>query len=97
MKRKITIAQVRALEKKLIVLEDRRQQVVHQTTPLKATLRKFIQQNAVAIQRYADRHGPGSSKLHWALDKIKRGYFGDAKLKDLIEIAHILKSVRWEE
>jgi len=36
--RKITVAQVRALEKKLIVLEHRRCHIVSQTTPLKIIL-----------------------------------------------------------
>ena len=96
--KKITLVQVKALEKKLIVLQNKRQRMVAQTTPLKIILRKFIQQNMEAVLRYAAGDGPGSADLNWAADKVKRGYFGiDTNLEQLVRIAHILNAVRWEE
>jgi len=90
---------MKALEGSLIILEGRRRRAVAQTIPLRAKLKKFIMQNGVALERFS-RGGsvrPGSDRIKWAISKIKRGYFYDATLKHLIEIAHILNVVKWEE
>jgi len=89
--RKITTAQVRALEKKLIVLEHRRCHIVSQTTPLKIVLRKYIQQNSVEIQKFVANNSRWYEHLCWALRKIKRGYFADATLRNLIDVVQELK------
>ena len=90
--RKITIAQVRALEQKLITLEAKRRAVMLRRAPLKAILRKYIQQNMTAIEQYLAKHGE-TGIINWAVWKIKRGYFGDANLKTLIEIVQELREV----
>lgn len=97
--RKITTAQVRALEQKLITLENKRAAIAAQTTPLKVTLRKYIQQNMEEIQHYLTTNKiqyritstGASGALAWAVTKISCGYFGDANLKNLIKIAQELK------
>ena len=95
--RKITDAQVKTLEKKLIVLSHKQTRITKQITPLKITLRKYIQQNMEALEAHVTPPGIEHNKIRWAMDKIKRGYFGDAKLWDLLEIAHFLNVVRWRE
>ena len=87
--RKITTAQVRALEQKLITLENRRRAIALRVTPLKVTLRKYIQQNMEALELYLLEHGEVGI-INWAMWKIKHGYFADAKLKQLIEIVQEL-------
>lgn len=94
--RKITAAQLKGARAKFILLEHKRVHIVKQTTPLKIMVRKYIQQNMQEIEVYIASAGAGSKKLHWAVEKIKFGYFGDALLKDLIEITHILTVVKWE-
>jgi len=94
--REITSVQIKTAEKKLIVLEHRRQHTASQTIPLRAILKKFILQNGVALERFSRGEHPGSDKIRWAISKIKRGYFYDATLKHLVEIAHILNVIKWE-
>ena len=89
--RKITTAQVRALEKKLIVLEHRRCHIVSQTTPLKIVLRKYIQQNMEEIQKFVSDNSRWYAHLYGALHKIEQGYFADANLKNLIDIVQELR------
>lgn len=95
--RKITAIQLRAVEKKLKILEQQRQRIAARTIPLRATLKEFILQNGIALERYSRAAHPGSARLTWALSKIKRGYFYDATLKRLVAIAHILDNVKWEK
>lgn len=86
--RKITIAQLNAVEKKLIVLQHKQAAIVKQVTPLKLTVRKYIQQNMKPLAQYAG----GVGMISWAIDKIRRGYFGtDTHLGNLREIIAALK------
>lgn len=94
--RKVTVIQVKALADKLLALEYQRRQSMNQTIPLRATLKKFILQNGVALERYSRGKHPGSVILQFALSKIKRGYFYDLTLCNLHELAHTLLNVRWE-
>jgi len=95
-RRKITPVQIKALMRKLIVLRRKRDQIVRRTTPLRATLRVFIQQNMKALEAHVTPPRIEHNKIRWAMDKVKHGYFGDATLKDLVEIAHFLDVVKWE-
>lgn len=81
--RKITIAQIRAVEKKLETLQHKQANITKQITPLKITIRKYIQQNMEACEAWL-------GILGWAVDKIKRGYFGDAHLRNLRDITRAL-------
>lgn len=90
-RRKITVAQVRATEKKLKTLQLKSAQIVKQTTPLKITIRKFIQQNMEEIEVHIVSQLNKYGILGWAIDKIKRSYFGDANLQTLSEIVCALK------
>lgn len=85
--RKITIAQLNAVEKKLVVLQHKRAAIAKQLTPLKITVRKYIQQNMKPLAQYAG----GVGWVSWAITKIRRGYFADAHLGNLIDIIRKLK------
>lgn len=95
--RKITDIQLKALGKKLIILGHKQTRITKRITPLKTTLRKYIQQNMEALEAHTTPPRIEHNKIRWAMDKVERGYFGDATLKDLIEIAHFLEVVRWRE
>lgn len=87
--RKITVVQIRAAEKKLKMLQLKQSQIVKQTTPLKVVIRKYIQQNMQEIEAHLG--GKECGMLWWAVDKIKRGYFGDANLQNLVNIIRVLR------
>lgn len=83
--RKITFSQLETIRQKLFRLQYKRAQIVKQLTPLKITVRKYIQQNMAEIEVYlvwAGKHG----MLAWAANKIKRGYFYDAHMGNIQEI-----------
>lgn len=89
--RKITIVQLSVVEKKLVVLQHKQATIAKQITPLKITVRKYICQNMEAIETYlASGHKYGM--VGWAVDKIKRGYFGtDVKMHQLKNIISELR------
>ena len=90
--RKITIVQMRAAEKKLTVLSHKQMRIAKQITPLKIKVRVYIQQNMEALEAHVAPPGCGHSMLRWAIAKIKRGYFGDATLGNLLDIIQALET-----
>lgn len=94
--KEITVAQVKISANKLLRLKHKRQLVATQTIPLRATLKKFILQNGVTLERFSRTTHPGSDTVKHALSKIKRGYFYDLTLSHLHQLAHTLLNVRWE-
>ncbi len=85
-KRKITIVQMLAVDKRIYTLRYKQAQITKRITPLKVTLRQFIQQHKEEIEVYI-AHDHKFSMLAWAVDKIKRGYFGtDVSLNQMQQI-----------
>lgn len=96
--RKIAFVQLETISKKLLRLQYKKSQIVKQVTPLKITVRKYIQQNAKELEIYQAQvmimEAKGRGMLNWAVDKIKRGYFADANMKNLQEI---ILAITWFE
>lgn len=83
--RKITVAQINVVEKKLLVLQRKQARITKQATPLKVTLRKYIQQNMETLRRYVSEPKTKYSMLSWSVGQIKHGYFGDARFRHMLE------------
>jgi len=86
----VTEKQMRRVQNDIPKLQKKLSAVMKQITPLKVTVRKFFQQNKDVIQKLLDDLKAGQVPYHqynniaWAMDKIKRGYFGtDVKLAGL--------------
>lgn len=91
----VTVEQVYAIKKKLFSLQYKRAQIVKQTTPLKVMLREFIQQHMEEVETYIVSHRREHSILGWAVDKIKRGYFGiDTNLQKLLDVIQSLENAK---
>ena len=82
----ITIIQMEAAKKKITTLRKQEQKLTKQITPLKILVRKFIQEHEESVTLASGINGK-FYLLPWALDKIRRGYFGtDVNLSTLVQI-----------